>query len=209
MNANINLASKPFNNRALPWVLTAGILFVALIGLLLVVQLTTSTNRKAAQVEAEVNALKQKEQSLLAAAEQVKESLTPQQLLDLRAAHQLVDRKGFSWSRLLADLESALPDSVRVSRIAVRDVTTEGNVTIAQLDLAVFSKSATTITDMIGEMDSEGIFHANLINQNLQKGRGESGTEYELAVVYRPRAGMASESLAGVKAPAGSSEVVK
>ena len=42
---------------------------------------------------------------------------------------------------------------------------------------------------MIGEMDRVGIFQAELRAQNLQKGRGESGTEYELYVIYRPRAG--------------------
>ena len=196
MSVNVNLASRPFNNRALPWLVTVGILFLSLVGLLLVVQLTTSANRSAAQAEADVNALKQKEQALISTADKIKESLTAQQLLDLRAAHELVDRKGFSWSRLLADLESSLPDEVRVSRIAVRGVTTEANQTIAQLELAVFSKSPTTITEMISVMDREGIFHADLTSQTQQKGRAEAGTEYELAVLYRPRAGVAIERVA-------------
>jgi len=207
VNANINLASTPFTNRALPWILTVVILFVSLVALVLVVQWTTTTNRSAAQIEAEVNLLKQKEQSLISAAESVKAALTPEQRLNLRAAHELVDRKGFSWSRLLADLESALPDNIRVSRIAVRGVASEGNQTIAQLELDVFSKSSTTVTEMINAMDRQGIFHADLRNQNLQKGRGESGTEYELDVVYRPRAGVASESVAEVREQTKSNEV--
>jgi Tfp pilus assembly protein PilN len=207
VNANINLASTPFTNRALPWILTVVILFVSLVALVLVVQWTTTTNRSAAQIEAEVNLLKQKEQSLISAAESVKAALTPEQRLNLRAAHELVDRKGFSWSRLLADLESALPDNIRVSRIAVRGVVSEGNQTIAQLELDVFSKSSTTVTEMINAMDRQGIFHADLRNQNLQKGRGESGTEYELDVVYRPRAGVASESVAEVREQTKSNEV--
>jgi hypothetical protein len=67
------------------------------------------------------------------------------------------------------------------------------------LDLVVFSKSYGTIDEMIHAMDQQGIFRANLTSQNLQKGRGESGTEYELKVVYRPRAGFASESVAAVQ----------
>lgn len=199
MNVNLNLASKPFNNRVLPWVLTAAILFISLVALIFVVQLTSSTRRESAVIEADLNRLKQEEQSLLGKAEEVKQSLTPQQQQTLKAAHQLVDRKSFSWSRLLADLEASLPDNVRVSRIAVRGVSRDGNQTIADLDLAVFSKSSTTIVDMIKSMDRDGIFHANLVSQNLQKGRGESGTEYELTVVYRPRTGFASESLAAVQ----------
>ena len=199
MNVNLNLASKPFNNRVLPWVLTVAILFVSLVGLIFVFKLSSSARNEAQLVAADVNTLKQTEQALLGKADAVKKSLTAQQQQSLVAAHQLIDRKSFSWSRLLADLEGSLPDSVRVSRIAVRGVSTQGSQTVADLDLAVFSKTSTTVLDMIAEMDRQGIFHADLTTQNLQKGRGESGTEYELKVVYRPRAGFASESLAEVQ----------
>ncbi len=198
MNNSLNLASKPFNNRILPWALSAIILFVSLIGLFLVVRLTTRANQEARTADAEINALKQQEHGLLQAAQQMKNSFTADQQQALPAAHELVDRKAFSWSRLLADLEASLPNNVRVSRIAVRDVTRQANQTIAQLDLAVFAKNPATISDMISAMHQEGIFEAELRNQNLQKGRGETGTEYELFVIYRSRAGYATESVAEV-----------
>ena len=200
MNNSLNLASKPFSNRILPWALTALLLFVSLIGLVLVVRLTTTTRNEADRVQAEINQLKQQEQALLNVTNQVKNSLTAEQQQALPSAHQLVDRKGFSWSRLLADLEASLPDKVKVSRIAVREVNKQGDQTIAQLDLAVFAKDAATISDMISSMHQEGIFEAELRNQNLQKGRGEAGTEYELFVIYRSRAGYSSESVAKVEA---------
>ena len=62
MNNSLNLASKPFSNRILPWVLTAMVLFVSLIGLIIVVQLTTTTRREADRVQAEINELKRQEQ---------------------------------------------------------------------------------------------------------------------------------------------------
>jgi len=55
---------------------------------------------------------------------------------------------------------------------------------------------------MIAEMDRAGIFQAELRSQNLQRGRGESGAEYELYVVYQPRFGsttVASAPLASAK----------
>jgi Tfp pilus assembly protein PilN len=165
-----------------------------------VVRLTTTTRSEADRVQAEINQLKQQEQALLTVTNQVKNSLTAEQQQALPSAHQLVDRKGFSWSRLLADLESSLPDKVKVSRIAVREVNKQGDQTIAQLDLAVFAKDAATISDMISSMHQEGIFEAELRNQNLQKGRGEAGTEYELFVIYRSRPGYSSESVAKVEA---------
>jgi Tfp pilus assembly protein PilN len=199
VKVNLNLASKPYNNRVLPWVLTFAILFVSLVGLIFVVQLTTSARSKTAKAEAELNIQKQTELSLLNKAEAVKKSFTVPQQQALLAAHQLIDRKAFSWSRLLADLEASLPGSVRVSSIAVRGVTTQGTQTIADLDLVVFSKTADTVIEMIAAMNHEGVFHAYLQSQNLQKGRGEGGTEYELKVVYKPRAGYANESIAEVR----------
>ena len=196
MNNSLNLASKPFSNRILPWALTAIILFVSLIGLILVVKLTTTANAEAKRLEAEITALKQREHTLLEAAKTVKAAFTADQQQALPAAHQLVDRKTFSWSRLLADLEASLPNNVKVSRISVQDVTTNSTQTVAQLDLAVFAKNASTINEMIAAMHQEGIFQLELRNQNLQKGRGESGTEYEFFVIYRARPGYANESVA-------------
>jgi Tfp pilus assembly protein PilN len=204
MSTNLNLASKPFSNHALPWILTVIILLVSLVSLLFVLRGTTQANSQAALVQVDINKLKQEEESLVKTAQQVKDSLTPEQVQLLGAAHQLVDRKRFSWSRLLAELESSLPGTVRVSRIAVKDVAPEGT---AQLDLVVLAKSPTTITEMISAMDRGAIFHAELRAQNLQKGRGESGTEYELFVVYRPRPSFTTEVAA--MQPAKASEETK
>jgi len=200
VNNSLNLASKPFSNRIVPWALTVIILFVSLIGLLIVVQLTTSTRKQADLIQSQITQLKQREQVLLDAAKQVQQQFTPEQQQALPAAHELVDRKSFSWSRLLADLESTLPPNVRVSRIAVRDVNRAGGQTIAQLDLSVFATDPATISAMMTDWEQGGVFQAELRNQNLQKGRGEKGTEYELAVIYRARAGYSSENVAEVDA---------
>jgi hypothetical protein len=89
-----------------------------------------------------------------------------------------------------------LPNNIKVSRISVRDVTRQANQTVAQLDLAVFTKNSSTISDWINNLHKGGIFEAEIRNQNLQKGRGEAGTEYELFVIYRAPAAFSSESVA-------------
>jgi Tfp pilus assembly protein PilN len=192
----LNLASKPFSNRALPWVITAMVIFVSLISLVFIVRATREANARANAVQKDINNLGRQEQALREQVEAVKNSLTSEQLQTLDAAHALVDRKHFSWSRLFADLESALPGAVRVKSIAVRRVVTRGDETLAELDLTVVAKTPTVVTDMIADMDRAGIFHSELRAQNLQRGRGESGAEYELAVIYRPRAGAATEPTA-------------
>ena len=196
MPTKLNLASKPFSNRSLPWVVTAVVILVSLVSLVFIVRATSRSNTLAAAVQKDIANLKQQELELRKQSDAIKISLTPQQLQTLSAAHTLVDRKHFSWSRLFADLESALPGNVRVKRIAVRGVTTRGNETLAELELAVVAKSPATVTEMISQMDNGGIFHAELRTQTLARGRGETGAEYELAVIYRPRAGAATDAVA-------------
>ena len=198
MNNSLNLASKPFSNRILPWALTAIILFVSLIGLIFVVKLTTNAKNVASVLEAENNQLKQREHAALEAAKKLQQELTVDQKQALPAAHALVDRKAFSWSRLLADLETSLPDKVKVTRIAVREVNRQADQTVAQLDLSVFSQDPAIVNAMISSMHDEGVFQAEIRNQSLQKGRGETGTEYELFVIYRVRSGFATENVAEV-----------
>ncbi len=208
MPTRLNLASKPFSNRSLPWAVTALVVFVSLVSLFFIVRSTRQTSLEAQAVQNDINSLRQQEQSLRQQAEAVESSLTPQQLQTLTAAHTLLDRKHFSWSRLFADLESALPGSVRVKRIAVRGVARQGDQTVTELELDVVAKSPSTVTDMIAEMDRAGVFHAELRSQNLQRGRGESGAEYELSVSYRPRAGSAIDA-AAVASLGSSADVAK
>ena len=198
MNNSLNLASRPFSNRILPWALTAIILFVSLVGLIFVMRLTTNARKEASALEAEIILLKQREHVGLDAAKQLQQELTVDQKQALPAAHALVDRKAFSWSRLLADLEASLPEKVKVTRISVREVNRQADQTIAQLDLSVFSQDPAVVNAMISSMHDEGVFLAEIRNQSLSKGRGENGTEYELFVIYRARSSYASENVAEV-----------
>jgi Tfp pilus assembly protein PilN len=189
VSANLNLASQPFRNRTLPWTVTGVVALVSLVALALIIQSSMQTNAQADMVERDVKGLQAQADILKAQADKVKENLTPEQTQSLEAAHALADRKRFSWSRLFADLEAELPSSVRVTRIGVRDVAFRGGQTVADLDLSVIGKSPADVTSMIAKMDQNGIFHAEPLSQSLQKGRGETGTEWTLYVIYRPRAG--------------------
>lgn len=193
MSAKLNLASRPFRNRALPWTVTALIAIASFVALLFIAQSTLSTRAKIASTQREVTEL-QKETVLLAKqAKEIETALTSDQKKDLKYAHALVDRKQFSWARLFSDLEASLPGSVRVTRILVKEVRMQGDRAVADLDLVVGSKTPMNVTEMIQEMESQGIFSAELISQNPQRGKGETGAEYELNVHYVPRAGFAIE----------------
>jgi len=180
-----------------------------MISLIFIVRATAKAGAQAYAVQNDTNRLAQQEHNLRQQAEAVKNSLTPEQLQTLAAAHTLVDRKRFSWSRLFSDLELALPGTVRVKRIAISGVATRSDETLAELELTVIAKSPPTVTEMIAEMDRAGIFHAELRSQNLQRGRGESGAEYELYVVYRPRAGLHLNTEASVSVALSGNDVAK
>jgi hypothetical protein len=68
-------------------------------------------------------------------------------------------------------------------------VRSDGNRTVANLELVVVSRNSTIVTEMIQNMEREGIFHAEMTSQNAQRGRDEAGSEYEMNVYYSPRAG--------------------
>jgi len=183
----LNLASKPFTNRSLPWEIAIVLLVFALGAMVVIVRATAEANAKALEVQRQIDTLKRQEQDILKQEDDVKRSLTNDQLQSLKSAHELVNRKRFAWSRLFADLEAVLPGDVRVARIAVHEVRMQGGNTIADLELSVVSKDYSNVTDMMKTMDQQGIFHAEMVNQNLQKGKEEGGSEYELKVDYRPR----------------------
>lgn len=193
MTAKLNLASNPFRNRAFPWTAASLIALASIVGLLFIAQKTYQANKQAETEQREVAELRKQTEDLNKRAEAIKTALTPEQKRELKYAHSLVDRKRFSWTRLFSDLESSLPGGVRITRISVKEVGLENDRPVADLDLVVASKASTTVTDMIQEMQSQGIFTAVMVAQNPQRGRGETGSEYEMNVHYVPRSGFAIE----------------
>lgn len=185
----LNLSSNPFRNRALPWTVAIAVTLVSFLFLVFIARGTIQINAQAQIAERDVAELKKQTEALTQKTEQIRVALTPDEQRTLKSAHTLVDRKRFSWARLFEDLEAALPGTVRVQRIAVKGVANEGDRTVADLDLTVVSKNPSTVTQLIQDMDREGIFHAELMSQNPKTSKGEGGAEYEMNVHYVPRSG--------------------
>lgn len=188
MIENLNLSSQPFRNRTLPWTLAVIIAAVSVAALVFTLGQYREARSRTLAVESQVRELRTEHDSLKRQAEEVNSRLTEDQRRTLDAAHLILDRKNFSWSRLFADLESTLPQSVRVSRITVRDISQAGGRTRADLELAVAAKSAADVTRMMAQMVSSGIFAADLLTQTPET-RGGTGVEATLRVRYSPSAG--------------------
>lgn len=188
MSARLNLASQPFRNHTLPWTIASIITLASIAALVFIFIRSAEMNRQATIVERDVASLGQQLREYEKKAGEIRQALTPEQRILHDAAHTLVDRKRFSWSRLFADLEASMPNNVRVSRITVNDVGTRGGQTVADIELSVISKDPTEVTGMMTKMNSTGIFRADVVSQNPSKGRGE-GAEWVLAVRYTQRRG--------------------
>jgi len=116
----LNLSSNPFRNRALPWTVTAIITIFSVVALIVIAKWTFQTNAQAQTANRDVAELRKQIDALNQKTEEVRKALTPEQERALKSTHAVVNRKQFSWSRLFADLEAALPRDVRVQRIAVK-----------------------------------------------------------------------------------------
>jgi Tfp pilus assembly protein PilN len=191
---NLNLASQPFRNRTLPWTVAAVVALVSILALVFTLSQWRETRAHTFLVEQDVRGLRAEADKLRGDAAQINNSLTDDERRALDAAHLIVDRKNFSWSRLFADLETTLPQGVRVSRITVRDINGSGaGRTVAQLELAVIARSAPDVTDMMASMDRSGIFSAELHTQQPAP-KGEAGVEATLRVRYVPPASRPANS---------------
>jgi len=189
VSANLNLASQPFRNRALPWTIAGVVTALSLVALVILITRGSELNRQAVEVERTVDVERKEMSDLDKRVEAIKQALTPEQLETLKAAQALIDRKRFSWARLFSDLEAALPGSVRVKRISVSDVGVRNGRTVASLELVVASKNPADAAEMIADMDRAGVFRAELVEQNLKTERNQTLTESTLAVTYTPRGG--------------------
>ncbi len=203
MITKLNLASNPFRNRTLPYVIAAVVLVcsfgIAVIGLAQY-RSSMSTNEL---VRNDVERMEKELTGLNERGEKVRNRLTPAQEQLMVASHTLVAHKDFRWSRLLADLETVIPGNVSASRINVDSIYRNGEQLTAELDFSVLAKDYQGVLQMIRNMNEKGIFRASLRGQDLQKSDKFTYSEFTLRLIYTPRAGYAVQTPSDVARNAG------
>lgn len=190
MITKLNLSSNPFRNRTLPYVLSLLLVAFSVAGAVLCFSYLNDIKTRNEIAKKDLQEMQVEVDRLNSEGEKVQQQLTPDQRALLIAAHKLVANKEFGWSRLFADVESVLPGSISVSRIAVENVykTADGR-TQAQLDFGVLSRDYQSVITMIERMNNSGSFQASLRGQDLRKGETITYTEYTLHLIYTPRVG--------------------
>lgn len=186
MITRLNLATDPFRNRNLPYILAVLMLGISVAGALLCFTSLRENSARDQIYTSQISDLKEKTEQLAGKGQEVKQQMTPDQQNLLIAAHKLVSNKNFVWSRLFSDLESVMPGSVSASRITVKNVFSEGDQVRAELEFAVLSHDYASVLSMIDQMNNSGLFQAELRGQDLQKTDRTTFTEYTLRVIYSP-----------------------
>ena len=194
MFTKLNLATNPFRNRVLPYVMCGTLLVISLVVGVFCLAKLNANKKENDLLASDVKERQAEIQRLNGEGEKVRQLLTPEQKAVLTASHKLVANKEFGWSRLFADLESVLPGSVSASRIAVQNVYQDGNRIKAELELGVLSKDYPEVMAMIDNMNNSGLFQAELRGQDLQKTERVTYTEYTFRVIYSPTSTYVSPS---------------
>jgi Tfp pilus assembly protein PilN len=186
----LNLASRPFRNRTLPYLLALLLLAFSVGGAILCFAKLRDIRKQNEIAKAEITQMEAKLKELNDKGSLVQQELSPDQRALLIGAHKLVANKAFGWSRLFADLEQVLPGSVSASRITVENVFKDGDRIKAELNFAVLSRDYQSVAAMIDNMNNSGVFKAELRGQDLQKTERLTYTEYTLHLIYTPYYGL-------------------
>lgn len=184
MRGSTNLATRPFRNERLPWLLTGLLVAAALALSLLHGRLIegllsgdeANTVRAVREDEARIEFL----ETGIAAEPPLK--VEGVERLRLLAFKELVDRRVFPWRRLLAELEKSLSDDVRLDRIAPAPARGRRGMLI---DLTGVARTKDAAFSLAEALDASAAFSDASLKSLSQV---DAGTEFALEVVFDPDA---------------------
>jgi Tfp pilus assembly protein PilN len=182
VNAPLNLARRPFRNERLPTlVLAVSILALALATARHVVVARDLLPGRARDVESQVLALEAEVASLrLESAELLRLEASPAALQEWAAVAELVDRRAFSWTSLLAALEGALPPGVKL--VSVSPQTKAGRT---ELSLTAVGRRTEDALALLQSLQAHESFEGAFLNGWTP---GRDGIDISCTVGYAPKA---------------------
>ena len=193
MRTNINLSRRPFTNHRLFWVALITVYFIAFWLFLwmlsekssVVAKQTEISQRIEAQKEAAAEAIREQERRKL---EQQRTVLSEQQAMQLAAARQLIQRKAFSWNRMIGDIENYVPNKTRIMSIKVEEIANSSEDVTARVQVKALGTTSDELTLMMTNLEkSNGLF---IVGETGQETTIESGeTPFTLNLIYKPLRG--------------------
>jgi Tfp pilus assembly protein PilN len=190
MKLRTNLASRPFyNTRAVHALIGALGVIVLAFTLFNVIELIRLTGSQSA-LGARASDAERQAQRLRTEAGQIRTRIDQKELAAVsaaaREANDIIDRRAFSWTELLTQLEGTLPDDVRITTVQPRldrDVFKVGLVAEARRaeDVASFiealEKTGTfkNVVPLQQQTNEEGLIQVALEGEYAARPRGASG----------------------------------
>ena len=143
------------------------------------------TQRIEAQKEAAAEAAREQERRKL---EQTRIVLSEQQAMQLAAARQLIQRKTFSWNRMIGDIEDYVPNKTRIMSIKVEEIVNTSEDVTAKVQVKALGTTPDELTSMMTNLEkSNGLF---FVGETGQEAPAESGeTPFTLNLIYKPLRG--------------------
>jgi Tfp pilus assembly protein PilN len=130
----------------------------------------------AEQVEAVTARLTQANQQFRAAMNKDGLTLTPSQLAETKAhvafANDLTARRGFSWARLLSDLEEATPDHIAFSSVQV-------NLKDKTVSLQGAARSLKDLNALVSTLNAHPAFSKATLASHVLEGSAEGKPQFE------------------------------
>jgi len=192
MKPIINLAAQPFRNRRLFWLTILAIFAVATMMWLRSLGLLAGLEDKIARRKPAVTDLEARVKEL-GADKAVPLTLQQRDRAAYWAANDLIERKAFSWTLLLNEIEKHIPPRVRVVKVGVSKERSAGSVAAAvagrklvTLNMEIVARNVDDATGMIQAFNRTGRF---IVTPQWQKPiEGIPDIEFGLELDYEPPA---------------------
>jgi len=193
MRTHINLSRRPFTNHRLLWIALVGAYFIAFWLFLwmtaekgrVLAKQTELTQRIEGQKQAAKDAADEQERRKR---EQQKIVLTEQQAMQLASARRLIQRKVFSWNRMIGDIEEYVPKNTRIMSIKVAEIVNTADEVMARVEVKALGTTPDEMTAMMSNLEkSGGLF---IVGETGQEATTETGeTPFTLNLIYKPSRG--------------------
>jgi hypothetical protein len=190
MQLHANLATDPYRNRTPFWLAIAFLFLITTVAGVAVVARSGAIDADAEQLEADVT---KQEKEIVDLQKQIEELRSEQQaavltsadIAALNDARGLINRKSFSWTRLLVELEHYLPSRSRLSSIQVGSVSGTGTERVVQVRLELEGMDQSQVAEVLTRFDrSGGRFRAE--PSSIQPSDTGPNVAFKLNVQYRP-----------------------
>lgn len=187
MRLDINLASQPYEDAQRFWLswgtATAAVGLLTLVLLTLTISGFVSAHRDR-KVMAEKRAMIAERDQLRANAEEFLNRPENRSTRDeSQFLNQLIERKSFSWTQVLENLEKVMP--ARVHLVSISPGLDEENE--LRLKMTVAGGSRDRALDLARRMeDSHRFAQTNIVSEHSVQGQGGDTEEFEIEAVYIP-----------------------